>query len=377
MRLLSVIFLFSFLNTAAQNHVGNKGFEERNVCSEYQVKCAPEAWFFYPKYLKMSPVEADSNHYEVVSMGKPRDEYTIGNYIYTKLFCPLQANERYRISFRIHVPTFDFDYIDLWFTDGEPGRGRKYSVFTAQPSFTITPDSVTGNKRGWMQVNYTFSANGTERFMMLGNFQHAELKKAKRSSRKKYVVEYWIDDIELASTGSLKNSCPEYEAIKDQVYRNNARHPARFIETVKIDSSLIATPPTDTTLKPVITTPPVIVQPKTDTLIIPDVLFRFNSSKLNPAFAKRLDSLGTKLGTINFSKLLIAGHTDNAGTEEYNLTLSSERSVTIKNYFVTRFKLDESTIETIGYGESMPRATNDNAAGRQQNRRVEIIIYYK
>jgi outer membrane protein OmpA-like peptidoglycan-associated protein len=378
MRGLTCLVFFLSFQANAQNLLGNKGFEERNICSEYQVKCAPEAWFFFPIYTAISPREPDSNHYEVIFMGKPRDEFTVGKYIYTKLLCQLQANVKYRISFRIHIPTFAFDYLDLWFVDSEPGRNRRTSVFTAKPTYSITPDSVTGNRKGWMQVNYTFTAKGDERFLMLGNFQHAELKKARKSSRKKWDVEYWIDDIGLLPADPSVPLCPQYEAIKDQLYRNNARHPARFIENIRIDSSLIAMPPKkDTVVAVNPVTPPVIVQPKTDTLIIPDVLFEFNSSKLKPAFAKRLDSLGNKLAGLNYSKLLIAGHTDNVGSDEYNFTLSSERAITIKNYFVAGFRLDGTLIETAGFGESQPRATNNTATGRQQNRRVEIIIYYK
>lgn len=366
---------------SAQNLVGNKGFEERNVCSEYEVKCAPEAWFFYPAYVAISPTEPDSNHYEVIKMGKRKEDYTIGNYIYTKLFCQLLPNTSYRLSFRLHIPYYDFDYLDVWFVDSEPGRSRKTSVFTAKPTITILPDSVNGNKKGWMQVSYTFRAQGTERFVMLGNFQHRALKNATKSSRKKFDVQYWVDDIVLLPADPSVEVCPQYEAIKDQLYRNNARHPARFIESVRVDSSLIVKPPKKDSI---VVTPkkdsvvsPVTVHPKTDTLIIPDVLFEFNSSKLNMRFAKRLDSLGRKLGSLSYSKLLIAGHTDNVGTDEYNLVLSAERAITIMNYFVTKFKLNTSLIETAGFGESQPRSTNETAAGRQQNRRVEIIIYYK
>lgn len=366
--------LASFIGYS-QNLVSNKGFEERNICSEYQVKCAPEAWFFYPSYHAISPAEPDSNHYEVIFMGKPRDEFTVGKYIYTKLLCPLQANVQYRLSFRLHIPIYDFDYLDLWLIDAEPGRNRRTSVFTAKPSFTILPDSVSGDKKRWMQVNFTFTAKGNERFLMLGNFQHARLKNAKKSSRKKWDVEYWIDDVALYAADASVGQCRQYEAIKDQLYRNNARHPARFVESVPVDSSLIVVPPKKDTVK--VDTPIVTVQPRTDTLIIPDVLFEFNSSQLKPAFAKRLDSLGAKLAGINYKKLLIAGHTDNIGSDEYNLALSAERAITIKNYFVRRFNLHGVVIETAGYGESQPRATNTTAAGRQQNRRVEIIIYYQ
>jgi hypothetical protein len=124
--------------------------------------------------------------------------------------------------------TFAFDYLDLWFVDSEPGRNRRTSVFAAKPTYSITPDSVTGNRKGWMQVNYAFTAKGDERFLMLGNFQHAELKKARKSSRKKWDVEYWIDDIELLPEDPSIPLCPQYEAIKDQLYRNNAKTPCKI-----------------------------------------------------------------------------------------------------------------------------------------------------
>ncbi len=374
--LASVISLLS----TAQSLVGNVGFEERNVCTEYQVKCAPEAWFFLPRYARMSPVELNNNHYEIIAMGDPRSDYSVGNYIYTKLFCPLVPKAKYRISFRIYIPTFDFDYLDIWMSNGEPGS-RRNSLYSARPAVTILPDSISGTKKYWMQVNHTFTAKGGERFLTMGNFQQKALVKAKRSSRKRKTVEYYIDDVSLIPVEPSNQSCPEYEAVKDQVYRNNPRHPGRFIESIPIDSSLLPIPPKRDTVvinKPVVDTTPVInTTPKTDTLIIPDVLFHFNSSRLNPAFAARLDSLGRKISEITFTKLLIAGHTDNVGSDDYNLKLSGDRAVTIKNYLGDKFRLNKNIIETIGFGESQPRATNTTAAGRQQNRRVEIIIYYK
>jgi outer membrane protein OmpA-like peptidoglycan-associated protein len=364
--------IISFISSA-QSLVGNVGFEERNVCVEYQVKCAPEAWFFLPRYARMSPVEPNNNHYEVISMGDPRSDYSVGNYIYTKLFCALVPKAQYRLSFRIYIPTFDFDYLDIWMSNGEPGS-RRNSLYTAK-AVTILPDSVSGSKKYWMQVNHTFTAKGGERFLTMGNFQQKALVKAKRSSRKRKTVEYYIDDVSLVALDPSNQSCPEYEAIKDQVYRNNPRHPGRFIESIPIDSSLLPQPPKRDTV--VIDKPVIDTTPKTDTLIIPDVLFHFNSSRLNHAFAARLDSLGEKISGIMFTKLLIAGHTDNVGSDDYNLKLSADRAVTIKNYLADKFRLNKDLIEPMGFGESQPRAPNTTASGRQQNRRVEIIIYYK
>jgi len=367
------------LTSTAQSLVGNVGFEDRNVCAEYQVACAPEAWFFLPRYARMSPVELNKNHYEIIAMGDPRSDYSVGNFIYTKLFCALVPKAKYRLSFKIYIPTFDFDYLDIWMSNGEPGS-RKNSLYSARPAVTIIADSISGSRKYWMQVNHTFTAKGGERFLTMGNFQQKPLIKAKRSSRKRKTVEYFIDDVSLVPVDTANTMCDEYEAVKDQVYRNNPRHPGRFVESVPIDSSLLPSPPKRDTIvinKPVPDTPVINTTPKTDTLIIPDVLFHFNSSRLNPAFATRLDSLGRKIKGIAFTKLLIAGHTDNMGTDEYNLKLSSDRAITIKNYLADKFGLNKNVIEPVGFGESQPRTTNTTVTGRQQNRRVEIIIYYK
>ncbi|HEX6916062.1 MAG TPA: OmpA family protein [Chitinophagaceae bacterium] len=364
----------------AQSLLGNPGFEDRNTCTEFNIQCAPEAWFFLPRYSRMSPVDADSNHFEIITMGNPRADYSVGNFIYTKMFCMLQPKAKYRLSFRIRIPTFAFDYLDIWLSSGEPGS-RRNSIYSARPSFSIPVDSIWGDPKQWMKVNYTFTARGGERFFMMGNIQQQPLVKARRSSRKKRAVEYWIDDITLYPVDTSMKTCTEYEAIRDQVYRNDPRHPGKFVELIPIDSSLIVMPPRpDSTGKRdtvVIPAPVVVKPPKPDTLIIPDVLFHFNSSRLNPKFRARLDTLGRKIQSIRFSRLLIEGHTDNAGGDQYNLELSAARAETIRTYLAETFHIDKRRIDATGYGESRPRATNVTAAGRQQNRRVEIIIYYQ
>jgi OOP family OmpA-OmpF porin len=72
--------------------------------------------------------------------------------------------------------------------------------------------------------------------------------------------------------------------------------------------------------------------------------------------------------------LKLAGHTDNTGSDALNLRLSKDRAESVKAYLVSK-GANASRIEAIGYGESQPIATNNTAAGRQQNRRVEFTLY--
>jgi len=71
--------------------------------------------------------------------------------------------------------------------------------------------------------------------------------------------------------------------------------------------------------------------------------------------------------------VLIEGHTDNVGSDKYNLELSGRRADSVRNALV-ELDIDASRIQSAGLGSSIPVASNDDDAGRAKNRRVEIII---
>jgi outer membrane protein OmpA-like peptidoglycan-associated protein len=74
------------------------------------------------------------------------------------------------------------------------------------------------------------------------------------------------------------------------------------------------------------------------------------------------------------AKVRLEGHTCNIATDEYNQTLSERRAEAVKKYLVQEGAAEESKISTIGYGETRPVAPNDTEQGRDQNRRVEVLI---
>ena len=73
-------------------------------------------------------------------------------------------------------------------------------------------------------------------------------------------------------------------------------------------------------------------------------------------------------------RIEIEGHTDSVGSDESNLNLSRGRAGSVRDYLVQNGVKSERVIATSGFGESKPVADNETAAGRQVNRRVEIII---
>ena len=104
------------------------------------------------------------------------------------------------------------------------------------------------------------------------------------------------------------------------------------------------------------------------------LLFDVDSSSLRPESKKNLDNLASSLSNFGDSKLLLVGHTDSQGTDEYNLALSRRRADAVGAYLESR-GVSAARVQTSGRGETEPVATNESDSGRQQNRRVEAAIY--
>ncbi len=104
-----------------------------------------------------------------------------------------------------------------------------------------------------------------------------------------------------------------------------------------------------------------------------DYLFATNSSTLLPGAQPELQRVADVLRKFPETNIQIAGHTDSQGSEVYNQQLSERRAQAVRTALVG-MGVDPARLTTIGYGESRPIASNDTAAGRQQNRRVEVRI---
>jgi photosystem I P700 chlorophyll a apoprotein A2 len=111
-----------------------------------------------------------------------------------------------------------------------------------------------------------------------------------------------------------------------------------------------------------------------------DVLFDFDKWDIRPDAEESLKKVAEVIKTYKSTKIVVSGHTDSVGSEEYNQNLSEKRAESVKNWLSENGGINSEIMETIGYGESKPVAPNtnpdgsDNPAGRKKNRRVEILI---
>jgi outer membrane protein OmpA-like peptidoglycan-associated protein len=108
-------------------------------------------------------------------------------------------------------------------------------------------------------------------------------------------------------------------------------------------------------------------------LTLGDVLFTSGQADLKTAATGNLNKLVTFLNTYPNRTVVVEGYTDNVGTEDYNQGLSERRADGVKSYLV-RNGIGSERLTALGKGKSDPVAGNDSAGGRQQNRRVEVVI---
>jgi outer membrane protein OmpA-like peptidoglycan-associated protein len=108
-------------------------------------------------------------------------------------------------------------------------------------------------------------------------------------------------------------------------------------------------------------------------LTIGDVLFATGKANLSPDANKSVATLAEFLKKYPKRDVLIEGHTDSVGKDDYNMVLSRKRADSVK-YELMEDGIEAGRIATVGYGKKFPLASNDTKAGKAQNRRVEVII---
>jgi len=104
-----------------------------------------------------------------------------------------------------------------------------------------------------------------------------------------------------------------------------------------------------------------------------EVSFDFNSARLKSTFYSPLNKIADIMQRYPQTQILIVGHTDSKGPDQYNLDLSLQRANAVADYLIVQ-GVARQRLGTEGHGETEPLASNDSEEGRAQNRRVEIFV---
>ena len=103
------------------------------------------------------------------------------------------------------------------------------------------------------------------------------------------------------------------------------------------------------------------------------ILFDIDQSNLRPVSETNLAKLAKILNKYPDTNILIEGHTDDTGTDDYNMALSKDRAQSVSHYLAT-VEVASARFSIAGYGETQPIVLNDSPEGRQKNRRVDIAV---
>ena len=101
--------------------------------------------------------------------------------------------------------------------------------------------------------------------------------------------------------------------------------------------------------------------------------FKINSAEISDSYKKDLDAAASVFKSYEDTNILIEGHTDDTGSDEYNMALSEKRAKAVQEYLIAQ-GVDASRLTAKWYGETQPKYPNDKA-NRAKNRRVELAIY--
>lgn len=199
-------------------------------------------------------------------------------------------------------------------------------------------DGVLQDRNGWQPLRATFTAQGGERYLTIGNYRQE------------------ADDCLIEIGGNSLR----YKAAQKAAYY--------YVDDVRLTA--LPTPPPVPTL-------PSVSPPRWrsgDTLRLNDVVFAFDKAEISVMARPGLDSLSAFLLAHPDHQIDITGHTDSEGDASYNWRLSQRRAEAIRAYLIGQ-DIPAAQVSAGGLGESRPIAPNDSPQGRERNRRVEVVFF--
>ncbi|MGC1515189.1 MAG: OmpA family protein, partial [Maribacter sp.] len=219
----------------------------------------------------------------------------------------------------------------------------------------------------WTLITSDFMANGTENFIIIGNFKDNKRTRHFQTKRKMTKGSYYYLDmvsVHPASSGTNPNtnsSSSLSSSSKLNLISNLNPGPnlnPNADSNIKIDTSGLAE----------------IATFQTDSLqIFKNVLFHFNEATLRDSDQKELQKMVLFLKENSSVSIKIIGHTDAIGSPGFNEKLSLSRAKTVANHFLEH-GISKHRIQFESVGSSQPLATNKTEAGRMLNRRVELKL---
>ena len=271
---------------------------------------------------------------------------TYREYLQTSLIKPLEKGKMYLFSMYITLADYSRTCIDQL---GICFLPEKVKYNSSKVITDLNPVYIKINKVGltdWHLVTGTYKAKGGETCMLLGSFAINKVTKTRVKAPKE---------------------------MKSRINQTSERDAYYFIDDVSLVETVVV-PESET---------PVMVKTELDSLnkipadtalVLKNVLFKTGKAILLPSSYPDLDKIADYLKNNPKLKIELSGYSDNVGSEEFNQKLSADRAKAVADYLVKK-RIDKHRISVIGYGSKNPLVLNDTEEHKQQNRRVEFVLY--
>lgn len=364
MRLVPFILLLVAIRAHAQNLLANGDFEEENICIEYKVNCAPEAWIYtvpsFDYYFKDPSLAHNGEHFVALIAGHANKTY-YRTFVRSRLLCQLQKGKVYRFQCFVKSDHPILDSLGVYFSTYD-------FLFEKQPYEQIKPSFYFAsshkkpiNDTGWQKISVNYKAKGDELFITLGNFSKADIPGPTGIPMENsfFVL---FDDVSLMPTDPNEIICRDWQKTKEAIYAQDERHEYQAQNMLRYK----------TVSPPSVPIPSSTIVLKVDTFLVPEIFFATNSFAVTRHAFRLLDSFAKEINTTLIDSIIVNGHTDSRGTDEANKELSWRRANTVAAYLQERLQVP---IISRGFGSGRPVADNRTPEGRQRNRRVEILLY--
>jgi|GEM_PF-2176505 len=385
-----------------QGYIANSHFTSINTCCEYHVSCAPMGWWTSSaSTFNYKPIRYDKDKKPIpmpaLVMVLGEKDINQRSYIQSPLLCPLQAGHTYILDIEYGYEDLHFDEIGIYFSDSFihipkkevykidslTGSFRKYYVdsllpFTPQIQAKLNTHLLSPRKKT-LRMEYT--AKGSERFILLGNFQSDEKTSFRKSLFSRPNEDRQLFAFYQVSLTELDGPGCDCEKQIEKLNTLNRRHTflGACSDTTEVDMNHLF----DGHGRWEIRREQEGGQEEEKEVIkrieigkayrIEGIYFDFDSTILKPSSYPALDSLVMTLRQFPEYRVEIVGHTDSLGSDEYNLQLSQDRAEAVRQYLIQK-GMNATMLRAEGMGNSRPLRSNDSEEGRQKNRRVEFII---
>lgn len=364
---------------AQPNLLLNGGFDDVNVCTEYKAECGVEGWF-YLKDVKVQMLANDTINTLTGTNSIAILYNWIGYTSFTPVFgsilpCRLQAGKSYTLKGLMNVrlnPKLQFK-AGVCF-------GEWFYVPRRPFASAMKPDSILSITQvpnsNFVEFDFHFTATGQERYFTFGSYIHQDSLAGKAPLTGTQTINMILDRFSLTPDDPEETLCDAFAANKSIIYQYDFRH-KEMDYSLYGRGQLAIEPEFDNNSVTVKRKETVLPLVKTDTLRLGDVLFDFNKAILKPSAISILKNYFTADRLSGIDSIRIEGHTDSIGTDTRNNQLSGQRSEAVQNWLLQNGLANGTPVSVFAWGRSRPVASNQTAAGRAQNRRVELILFRK